>query len=111
MPLVTYLKKRVSMLLIGLIKNQDQASLIDPVILDSVEALHQYLSMVLIKQNLVLSTPITVMSLAESMKLEKPLIVEFGEHDLSLMMGRDDVIYATTSRFIHAGLLKGLADS
>ncbi|MCF2501376.1 hypothetical protein [Dyadobacter chenhuakuii] len=98
------------MILIGLIKNEDPTSLIDPLNLESVEAVYEYLSLVLKKRNFVLSTPLTIETLTESFKLEKPLLINFGERSVSLMMGEEHVIMASTSRFIHVGLLQELAD-
>ncbi|WP_026632541.1 hypothetical protein [Dyadobacter alkalitolerans] len=98
------------MIIVGLIKTQDPATLIDPITLESVEALYEYLSRVLKKQNFALSTPITIEMLTEGLKLEKPLLINFGERSVSLMIGEEDVIMANTSRFIHVGLLQELAD-
>ncbi|MCE7061966.1 hypothetical protein [Dyadobacter sp. CY343] len=96
------------MLFIGIIKNEDPTSLIDPLSFESVEALHQFLSQVLDKRNFSLSTPITIELLMESLKLQKPMVVNFGERNVSLMMGEQEVIYANTSRFVHVGLMQEL---
>ncbi|MCF2491518.1 hypothetical protein [Dyadobacter sp. CY347] len=78
--------------------------------MESVEARYEYLSGVLKKQNSTLSTPITIDLLTEGLKMEKPLLINFGERGVSLMMGEEDVIMASTSLFIHVGLLQELAD-
>ncbi|MCF2491500.1 hypothetical protein [Dyadobacter sp. CY347] len=98
------------MILIGLIKNEDPTSLIDPLSFESVEALYEYLGLVLKKRNFALFTPLTVGTLTESLKLEKPLLINFGERSVSLMIGEEGVIIGNTSRFIHVGLLQELAD-
>ncbi|MCF2490754.1 hypothetical protein [Dyadobacter sp. CY347] len=98
------------MILVGLIKIQDPATLIDTITLESVEGLYEYLRMVFKKQNFALSTPVTIEMLTEGLKLEKPLLINFGERSVSLMIGDEDVIMSNTSRFIHVGLLQELAD-
>jgi hypothetical protein len=96
------------MLLLGLIKEEDPTLLIDPVSFESVEALYTYLTTLLNSQKFSLTEPLTLDLLQDGLTYEKPLIINFGESSVSLMLGEQEVIYANTSRFVHVGLLDEL---
>ncbi len=102
MNLNLYLNK-IHIIFLQLVKANDPTLLIDPVDFQTVDDLYAYLTKALYSQNFSLSVPVTNELLKDGLKMQKHLIINFADSNVSFMLGEQDIIYSNTSRFINTG--------
>ncbi|XAZ81816.1 hypothetical protein A6C57_26860 (plasmid) [Fibrella sp. ES10-3-2-2] len=86
---------------IGFVKTEQPDILINPDTCRSMNELYDWLMAFLNEDDFSLSPLITPESLAEALKIEKPVQVNIPGYQVALLFGRDQVIQDATYRFIH----------
>jgi len=90
------------MYIVGFIKTTHPRVLINPIACASIDELYEHLWTLLNGEDFRQDPHITKEGLEDALQQKVPVRVNFAGFHTALLLGRDEVIYNATDRFVHA---------